>query len=174
MENFLPIYIYIYIIQYKSIFTFKRLTNLRTYISVLYTIIHRFSTKQPGRQNTTVQEAATTIGSGNKSSTTKATTNSAEASSWTRRSCSAINSVADAGNDSVDSNKSAPCSPCLTESFLPGYEEGRRQPRRRVCVTLGQLRGLEEPPQPTLTAGEWRYVWYTYCIALKKKRRDIL
>lgn len=39
-----------------------------------------------------------------------------------------------------------------------GFPESRGQHRRqrRVSVTLAQIRGLEEPPEPTLTPGEWR------------------
>ncbi|CAN0267681.1 unnamed protein product [Ascophyllum nodosum] len=33
-----------------------------------------------------------------------------------------------------------------------------REPQRRVCLTLSQLRGLEEPPQPTLSRSEWSAV----------------
>eukprot|EP00903_Cladosiphon_okamuranus_P011348 g10696.t1 len=37
-------------------------------------------------------------------------------------------------------------------------ENQERQQRRKVAVTLAQIRGLEEPPEPTLTAGEWSVV----------------
>lgn len=38
-----------------------------------------------------------------------------------------------------------------------GVLEGEEQHQaRRVAVTLAQIRGLEEPPEPTLTPGEWR------------------
>ncbi|CAM9262582.1 unnamed protein product [Ectocarpus sp. 8 AP-2014] len=40
-----------------------------------------------------------------------------------------------------------------------GVHEGEEQhQQRRVAVTLAQIRGLEEPPEPTLTPGEWRAV----------------
>ncbi|CBN79448.1 conserved unknown protein [Ectocarpus siliculosus] len=40
-----------------------------------------------------------------------------------------------------------------------GVHEGEEQHQpRRVAVTLAQIRGLEEPPEPTLTPGEWRAV----------------
>ncbi|CAN0345774.1 unnamed protein product, partial [Ectocarpus sp. 12 AP-2014] len=40
-----------------------------------------------------------------------------------------------------------------------GVHEGEKQHQpRRVAVTLAQIRGLEKPPEPTLTPGEWRAV----------------
>lgn len=35
-------------------------------------------------------------------------------------------------------------------------QEEKHHHQRRLTVTLAQIRGLEEPPEPTLTPGEWR------------------
>lgn len=37
-----------------------------------------------------------------------------------------------------------------------GPDSREHQQQRKVAVTLAQIRGLEEPPEPTLTPGEWR------------------
>lgn len=37
-----------------------------------------------------------------------------------------------------------------------GREACHPQQPRKISVTLAQIRGLEEPPEPTLTLGEWR------------------
>lgn len=55
------------------------------------------------------------------------------------------------------------------------YQEHQRdqQPQRRVAITLGQMRGLVEPPEPTLTAGEWRYVGYVGVRARDERRPEV-
>lgn len=95
---------------------------------------------------------------------------------WTCQACSAENhSNTTATQNGRNSGGADICSVCVQPRQRPpagetggwvnneGDGDGRaenqerRQQQRKVAVTLAQLRGLEEPPEPTLTAGEWRY-----------------
>lgn len=110
--------------------------------------------------------------------TTTARRRSAGAStSWTCQACSAENhpnsSATPNGRSSGGSDICSVCvqprqwrRPSVAETgggvHSEGGSDGRaenqeHQQQRKVAVTLAQIRGLEELPEPTLTAGEWRY-----------------
>lgn len=97
---------------------------------------------------------------------------------WTCRVCSAENHTHSSGSSRWSGRgalEPVACSVCaqpLLSVRLPeghgvgedggrggdGFPEslGQHRRQRRVSVTLAQIRGLEEPPEPTLTPGEWR------------------
>lgn len=96
---------------------------------------------------------------------------------WTCQACSAENySNSGATRDGGNSGQPDICSVCVQarqwrrppaaetggRAYYEGGGRGRsegqeHQQQRKVAVTLAQIRGLEEPPEPALTPGEWRW-----------------